>query len=56
MKSNCEKGVFMIDMNLIDLITDNHNTPFWEISYHWHRTYQAKGMQYQHFVGEITTT
>ena len=29
MKSNCEKGVFMIDMNLIDLITDNHNTPFW---------------------------
>lgn len=56
MKSNCEKGVFMIDMNLIDLITDNHNTPFWEISYHWHRMYQAKGMQYQHFVGEITTT
>ena len=34
MKSNCEKEVFMIDMNLIDLITDNHNTPFWEISYH----------------------
>ena len=40
--------------NLIDLITDNHNTPFWEITYHWHRTYQAKGIQYQHFVGEIT--
>lgn len=55
MKSNCEKGVFMIDMNLIDLITDNHNTPFWEISYYWHRTYQAKGIQYQYFVGEITT-
>ena len=43
-------------MNLIDLITDNHNTPFWEITYRWHRTYQAKGIQYQHFVGEITTT
>ena len=28
-------------MNLIDLITDNHNTPFWEITYHWHRTYQV---------------
>jgi len=43
-------------MNLIDLITDNQNTPFWQITYHWHRTYQAKGIQYQHFVGEITTT
>lgn len=41
---------------LIDLITDNYNTPFWEIAYHWHRTYQAKGIQYQHFVGEITNT
>ena len=29
MKSNCEKVVFMIDMNIIDLITDNHNTPLW---------------------------
>ena len=43
-------------MNLIDLITDNHNTPFWKITYHWHRTYQAKGIQNQHFVGEITNT
>jgi len=42
--------------NLIDLITDSHNTPFWKITYHWHRTYQAKGIQYLHFVGEITTT
>lgn len=42
--------------NLIDLITDSHNTPFWEITYHWHRTYQAKDIQYQHFVGEITNT
>ena len=41
---------------LIDLITDNHNTPFWKITYHWHRTYEDKGIQYQHFVGEITTT
>ncbi len=41
---------------LIDLITDNYNTPFWEIAYHWHRTYEDKGIQYQHFVGEITTT
>ena len=56
MKSNCEKVVFMIDMNIIDLITDSHNTPFWKITYHWHRTYQAKGIQYLHFVGEITTT
>ncbi|XTB52179.1 hypothetical protein LDK11_08175 [Fusobacterium nucleatum] len=46
----------MNNNNLIDLITDSNNTPFWEITYHWHRTYQAKDIQYQHFVGEITTT
>ena len=46
----------MNNNNLIDLITDSHNTPFWEITYHWYRMYQAKGIQYQHFVGKITNT
>ena len=31
----------MNNNNLIDLITDNHNTPFWEITYYWYRTYEA---------------